>query len=183
MSRIGKKSIQLNDKVQFEMSKDIPGESKIFIKGPLGQLEKKFKDIIDFKIENGTISVLRKNDSKESKSFHGLYRTLLNNMVIGVTEGFRKNLEIVGIGYRAELQGTKLVLSVGYSHKINYEPPEGIAIKVNDQTNIIVEGIDKQLVGEVTAKIRSFRKPEPYKGKGIRYKGEKIRKKSTKSTT
>jgi large subunit ribosomal protein L6 len=110
-----------------------------------------------------------------------LYRTLINNMVIGVTTGYEKALEIVGIGYRAEVQGRKLVLSLGFSHKINYEPPVGVDVAVEDQTNVKVFGYDKQKVGEAAAKIRSFREPEPYKGKGIRYKGEKVKKKSTKS--
>lgn len=183
VSRIGKKTIQLNN-VEFKVLENSPvGVKTVVVKGPKGELEYPFKDVVNFKNENGEIIVERKNDSKESRSFHGLYRTLLNNMVVGVVEGYHKDLEIVGIGYRAEMQGANLIMSVGYSHKINYEPPKGITIKVTDQVNIRVEGMDKQLVGEVAAKIRAFRKPEPYKGKGVRYKGERVRKKSTKGST
>lgn len=184
MSRIGKKPIKLENGVEVTIAKgDVHGTTKVNVKGPKGELSYDFKDIVDFKNENGVVTVERKDESKESRSFHGLYRTLLNNMIYGVSKGYSRDLEIVGIGYRAEVQGTTLVMSVGYSHKINYPAPKGIEIKVNEQTNITVSGIDKQLVGEVAAKIRQFRKPEPYKGKGVRYKGEKIKKKSTKSTT
>lgn len=181
MSRIGKKEIQLAQGVELTITDGGEfGYKKITVKGPKGQLEQSLQRGVDVKIDGSTVNVLRASDSKQDRAYHGLYRTLISNMVEGVVTGYKKELEIVGIGYRAEMQGTKLVLSVGYSHKISFEAPAGIDIVVTDQVNISVEGADKQLVGEVAAKIRAYRKPEPYKGKGIRYKGEKIRKKSTK---
>ncbi len=184
MSRIGKKTIQIPEGVQIE-SKDGGkyGYKQIFVKGPKGELNESLKRGVDVVINGNELNVSREDDSKQNRAFHGLFRTLIQNMVTGVTEGYSKDLEIVGIGYRAEVQGTSLILSVGYSHKINYQAPTGIDIKVQDQTNIKISGSDKQLVGEVAAKIRAFRKPEPYKGKGVRYKGEKVRKKSTKSAS
>ena len=181
MSRIGKKEIQLPNGVEVKVENGGEfGYKTVTVTGPKGTLSQSLQRGVDVKIEATTLSVVRDSDSKQDRAFHGLYRTLISNMVDGVVNGYKKDLEIVGIGYRAEMQGTKLVLSVGYSHKINYQPPVGINIVVADQVNISVDGADKQLVGEVAAKIRAFRKPEPYKGKGIRYKGEKIRKKSTK---
>lgn len=182
MSRIGKKTIILPNGVTLNSQKG--GEyngSLVSVAGPKGELSLSVRPNVTLEINGNEVVVNRVDESKESRAFHGLYRTLINNMVVGVSEGYKKELEIVGIGYRAEVQGTNLVLSVGYSHKITYVPPKDIKISVADQTNIIVEGPDKQVVGEVSAKIRAFRKPEPYKGKGIRYKGEKVRKKSTKS--
>jgi large subunit ribosomal protein L6 len=181
MSRIGKKTIKIPSGVQVEIKDGGDFAYKqIYVKGPNGELSQSVQRGVGFELNNDELAVVRDNDSKQSRAYHGLYRTLVQNMVDGVTTGFKKELEIVGIGYRAELQGSNLVLSVGYSHKINYQPPAGIKVNVADQVNIAVEGFDKQLVGEVAAKIRSFRKPEPYKGKGIRYKGEKIKRKSTK---
>jgi large subunit ribosomal protein L6 len=183
MSRIGKKTIKIPSGVQVEVREGGDfGYKQVYVKGPKGELTQSVQRGVDFELANDELVVNRDSESKQSRSYHGLYRTLVQNMVDGVTQGYKKELEIVGIGYRAELQGTKLILSVGYSHKINFEPPVGIAITVTDQVNIAVEGYNKQMVGEVAAKIRSFRKPEPYKGKGIRYKGEKIKKKSTKGT-
>lgn len=181
MSRIGKKEIQIPNGVEVKVEKGGAfGYKKVIVTGSKGTLEQSVQRGIDIKVEDGHVLVVRDSDSKQDRAYHGLYRTLVSNMIDGVVTGYKKDLEIVGIGYRAEMQGTKLVLSVGYSHKINYQPPAGINIVVTDQVNISVDGADKQLVGEVAAKIRAYRKPEPYKGKGIRYKGEKIRKKSTK---
>jgi len=181
MSRIGKKEIQLPAGVEANVIEGGSfGYKKVIVKGPKGELEQSIQRGIDVEVKDNQIIVTRSSESKQDRSYHGLYRTLINNMVEGVVTGYKKELEIVGIGYRAEMQGSNLVLSVGYSHKINYAPPTGINIGVTDQVNITVDGANKQLVGEVAAKIRGFRKPEPYKGKGIRYKGEKIRRKSTK---
>lgn len=182
MSRIGKKPITIPSGVEVKVDNGgIFGYKVVTIKGPKGELSESIRDGVDVKVDNGTIQLEKKNESKQSRAFFGLYRTIVNNMVEGVTNGFSKKLEIVGIGYRAELKGEGILMSVGLSHKIDYVPPKGITLKVADQVNITVEGIDKQLVGEVAAKLRAFRKPEPYKGKGIRYSGEKIKKKSTKS--
>lgn len=181
MSRIGEKEITLPAGVTAQVVDGGEfGYKKVVVNGPKGSLEQSVQRGVSVEVADNQILVKRDDDSKENRSFHGLYRTLISNMVDGVVNGYKKELEIVGIGYRAEMQGTKLVLSVGYSHKINYEPPVGINIGVTDQVNISVDGANKQLVGEVAAKIRAFRKPEPYKGKGIRYKGEKIRRKSNK---
>ncbi len=183
MSRIGKKTIEIPAGVTAEIKDGGSfGYKEASVKGPKGELKQSIQRGVKVTINGNEITVERADNSKQARAYHGLYRTLINNLVEGVTQGFKKDLEIVGIGYRAEMQGTNLVLSVGYSHKINYQPPAGINITVTDQTNVNVEGADKQLVGEVAAKIRAFRKPEPYKGKGIRYKGERIKKKSTKGT-
>lgn len=184
MSRIGKKEIILPNGVSASIVDGGEfGYKKVMVKGPKGELDLSVQRGVTVEITDNQILVKRDDESKQNRSFHGLYRTLISNMVEGVVTGYRKDLEIVGIGYRAEMQGTNLILSVGYSHKINYQPPVGISIGVTDQVNISVEGANKQLVGEVAAKIRAFRKPEPYKGKGIRYKGEKIRRKSTKGAS
>ncbi len=183
MSRIGKKTIKIPSGVEVQVRDGGNFAYKeIYVKGPKGELTQSVQRGVNFELNGDELTVNKVNESKQSRAYHGLYRTLVQNMVDGVTTGYKKELEIVGIGYRAELQGSNLVLSVGYSHKINYQPPTGITISVSDQVNIAVEGYDKQMVGEVAAKIRGFRKPEPYKGKGIRYKGEKIKRKSTKGT-
>ena len=182
MSRIGKMPITIPQGVTVEINNGGNyGFKEVIVKGPKGELKESLKRGVDAKIEENTILVTRDSDSKQDRAFHGLFRTLINNMVDGVTKGYSKSLEIVGIGYRAEMQGANLILSVGYSHKINYEPPVGITITVQDQTNVTVNGANKQVVGEVASKIRGFRKPEPYKGKGVRYKGEVVRRKSTKA--
>lgn len=182
MSRIGKKPITIPEGVQIEIKEGGRfGHKEMTVTGPKGTLSSSFRQGVDFVMEDGVLNVNRASDSKQDRSMHGLYRTVANNMVEGVTTGYSKDLEIVGIGYRAEMQGNDLVLSVGYSHKIKYPTPAGLTITVTEQTNINVAGADKQMVGEAAAKIRAFRKPEPYKGKGIRYKGEKIKKKSTKA--
>lgn len=182
MSRIGKMPITIPEGVTVEINNGGDfGYKEVIVKGPKGELKQSLKKGVVAEVNEGEILVTRENDSKQNRAFHGLFRTLVNNMVNGVVTGYSKSLEIVGIGYRAEMQGSNLILSVGYSHKINFVPPTGITIEVQDQTIVTVQGADKQMVGEVAAKIRSFRKPEPYKGKGIRYKGEVVRRKSTKS--
>jgi len=182
MSRIGKMPITIPLGVTIEIKDGGDyGYKEVNVKGPKGELNQSLKRGVTVEIRDNQILVGRESDSKQNRAFHGLFRTLVNNMVVGVTTGYSKSLEIVGIGYRAETQGANLILSVGYSHKINYEPPVGITISVQEQTNVTVEGADKQSVGEVAAKIRAFRKPEPYKGKGVRYKGEVVRRKSTKT--
>jgi large subunit ribosomal protein L6 len=176
MSRIGKASIPVPKGVEVRQA-----GSAIEIKGPRGTLAQSMPSGITFQVENGMLHVKRDGDTKEVRSLHGLIRTLIANMITGVTQGFEKKLEIVGIGYRANLQGRSLQLSLGYSHPVIYAIPEGIEVAVEKQTNITVKGIDKQKVGQVTAEIRSFKKPEPYKGKGIRYVGEQVRRKAGKA--
>lgn len=184
MSRIGKKPIQIPAGVEVTIQDGGRfGYKEVKVKGPKGELITPIKRGVDIKQEGDTLTVEKVANTKQGSAFFGLYRTLIQNMVDGVVTPFKKELEIVGIGYRAEMQGANIVLSVGYSHKINFEPPVGITLAVVDQVNVSIEGVDKQLVGEVAAKLRAFRKPEPYKGKGIRYKGEVIRKKSTKSAS
>src|SRR5205823_206626 len=159
----------------------------VTIKGPKGELSYQILPDLSLKLENGTINVSRPSDSKEHKAMHGLYRTLINNMVVGVTDGYTKRLEIHGVGYRAAKMGDSLVIQVGYSHPVEVPPPPGITLNVDGvdpatkATRVSVSGIDKQLVGEVAASIRRIRKPEPYKGKGIRYTGEVVRRKAGKA--
>jgi large subunit ribosomal protein L6 len=181
MSRVGRSPITIPAGVNVEVVKGgLFNNVNVKVSGPKGALETSVRMPIDVKIEDGKVLVVRPNDEKQSRSFHGLYRALIANMVNGVVTGYKKELEIVGIGYRAEQQGEKVVFSLGYAHKIELFPPQGISITVSDQTNVAVEGIDKELVGKIAAQIRSFRKPEPYKGKGIKYKGEQILRKSVK---
>jgi len=176
MSRIGKKPIDIPKGVDVK----IEDNNHVVVKGPKGQLENDFNPDLTIKIEENQIKIERPNDSAFMRAIHGTTRALLANMVKGVTEGFTVELEIVGIGYRAAMKGKTLELQLGYSHPIIYEPPEGIQIAV--EGNIIkVSGIDKQKVGQVAAEIREFRKPDPYKGKGIRYKGEVLKLKAGKS--
>ena len=153
----------------------------VTVKGPKGTLTKKFDAAISIKQEENTITVERPTNNKQHRSLHGLTRTLIDNMVIGVTNGFEKKLELVGVGYRAQKQGKKLVMNLGFSHPVEMEDPEGLTVEVPNQTELIVKGIDKQLVGNYAAKIRDWRKPEPYKGKGIRYAGEVVRRKEGKT--
>jgi large subunit ribosomal protein L6 len=153
----------------------------VTVKGPKGQLSATFAPSIILERENGTLNVSRPDDSRQNRSLHGLTRTLISNMVTGVTDGFRKNLEITGVGYRAAMDGKILVLSVGYSHPVRMTPPDGITYAVDGLTKLSVSGNDKQAVGEEAARIRRVRPPEPYKGKGIRYEGEVIRRKAGKT--
>ena len=176
MSRVGKNPIGIPEGVEVKISK-----SAVEVTGPKGNLSENVNPDMKLEIKDGELTVSRPNDSKYYKSLHGLYRSLLNNMVEGVTNGFEKKLEIVGVGYKAEMSNDRLNLQLGYSHAIVFQPPEGVEILVADPTNISVRGIDKHLVGQVAAKIRSFRPPEPYKGKGIKYVDEFIRRKAGKT--
>ncbi|HEQ9822093.1 50S ribosomal protein L6 [Streptococcus pyogenes] len=176
MSRIGNKVITMPAGVELTNNNNV-----ITVKGPKGELTREFNKNIEIKVEETEITVVRPNDSKEMKTIHGTTRANLNNMVVGVSEGFKKDLEMKGVGYRAQLQGTKLVLSVGKSHQDEVEAPEGITFTVANPTSISVEGINKEVVGQTAAYIRSLRSPEPYKGKGIRYVGEYVRLKEGKT--
>jgi large subunit ribosomal protein L6 len=177
MSRIGKKPIALPDGVQVRQEGDA-----VRVEGPKGVLSASIPKGIHMIVEGRTITIQRLTDNRFDRSFHGLTRTLVANMVTGVSTGFEKGLEIAGVGYRAELVGgNRLKLVVGYSSPVEYTIPEGIGVKIDKQVNLLVSGIDKQLVGRVAAEIRALRKPEPYKGKGIRYAGERVRRKVGKS--
>lgn len=181
MSRIGRREIVIPDKVNVYLQ-----GKKIVVEGPLGKLEQEIHHLVDVEIENGIIRVKRKSDTKSARSLHGLYGALILNMVKGVSEGFKKVLVIYGIGYKAVMEGKRLNLSVGYSHPTFIDPPEGIDIKVEDGRKIVVSGADKQMVGEVAAKIRKLHPPEPYirkpePRKGIFYEDERVRLKVGKS--
>lgn len=176
MSRIGKKPINVPDKVEVTIAGGL-----VRVKGPKGELQREILPRVKVEKDGNVIRVLREDDSKQARAFHGLMRQLIANMVTGVTEGFKKVLVIEGLGYRAKLEGKKLVLSLGFSHPVEYEPPTGININVEGNNKIIVEGIDKELVGQIAAIIRRFRLPEPYKGKGIRYIDEQVRRKAGKA--
>ena len=176
MSRIGKMPRPLNNQAKIEIN-----DLNIRVSGPKGTLEQKLTDQVMISEDGGVLVVQRVDDSKRARAQHGLYRMLVSNMVEGVTKGFSTKLEIAGVGYRAELKNDLLALTLGYSHMIYFKAPEGIKIDVPDQVTILVSGIDKALVGQVAAKIRSFRKPEPYRGKGIKYAGEVIRRKEGKA--
>ena len=177
MSRIGRTPIA----VPAGVNVTIADGNVVTVKGPLGELTQKFASVLTIAQEGDTLTVSRPNDEKENRALHGLTRTLLNKMVVGVKDGFSKKLEIVGVGYRVEKQGTKLVLGLGYSHPVVFEEANGVKFEVPDNTTIIVKGIDKQAVGQVAAVIRSKRPPEPYLGKGIKYEGERIRRKAGKT--
>ena len=172
MSRIGRKPIPVPDSVTVEVA---PGS--VAVKGPKGELNQSLSPAMTVEQEDGTVVVKRPTDRGEHRALHGLTRSLIANMVEGVTEGFEKRLEIQGVGYRAQLKGRNLELALGYSHPVSIEAPEGIEFEVPQQTEIIVRGIDKQLVGQVAADIRKRRPPEPYKGKGIRYRDEQVMRK------
>ena len=176
MSRVGRKPIPIPKGVEVQVD-----GSQVRVKGPKGELVQEFRPEVSIRVEDGTAVVERAAETKTHRAFHGLSRALLANMVTGVTDGFRKTLEIVGVGYRAEKRGNALVLNVGYSHQVEYPEPKGITITTPNPTTIVVEGIDKQQVGQVAAEIRSVRPPEPYKGKGIRYQGEHVRRKAGKT--
>ncbi|MBI3587356.1 MAG: 50S ribosomal protein L6 [Ignavibacteriales bacterium] len=176
MSRIGRKPIPIVKGINVTTK-----DGLITVKGPKGELSAKVHPDISVEVGQAEILLTRASDEKQTRALHGLWRALLQNMITGVTQGYSRKLEIVGVGYRAEMKGKKLHLLVGYSHPILFGPPEGVALETPTQTNIIISGIDKQLVGLVAAKIRSFRPPEPYKGKGIKYEGEYIRRKAGKA--
>lgn len=176
MSRIGKYPINIDEKANVT----ITGQT-VVVKGPKSSLSYNLDQKITAKVDGKKIVLTRADDSKDSKSLHGLYKVLIQNAVTGLTQGFTKSLEMHGVGYRANVQGKKLELALGFSHPINFDIPDGIEIKVEKQTTVIVTGADKALVGQVAAKIRSFRPPEPYLGKGVRYVGEHIRRKAGKS--
>ena len=177
MSRIGKMPIAIPAGVTVTIAEN----NKVTVKGPKGTLERVLPSEMTIKEEDGHITVTRPNDLKKMKSLHGLTRTLVNNMVVGVTNGYEKKLEINGVGYRAQKQGKKLVLSLGYSHPVEMEDPEGIESTMEGQNAIIIKGIDKEKVGQYAAEIRDKRRPEPYKGKGIKYADEVIRRKVGKT--
>jgi large subunit ribosomal protein L6 len=177
MSRIGKQPVAIPATVEI----DIAAGNTVTVTGPKGTLSQTFNPNMRLRREDGTVVVERPDNERENRSLHGLSRTLLNNMVIGVTDGYRRNLEIQGVGYRAALDGSVLVLSVGFSHSVRMTPPQGISYALESPTRIAVSGIDKQQVGEEAARIRRVRPPEPYKGKGIRYSGEYVRRKAGKA--
>ena len=177
MSRIGREPIAVPAGVTITIS----DSNYVTVKGPLGELQDQFAKELTIAQEGATVTVSRPNDQKEMRALHGLTRTLINNMVVGVTKGYEKKLEIVGVGYRVEKQGTKLVLGLGYSHPVVFEEENGVKFECPNNTTIIVKGINKQAVGQLAAVIRSKRPPEPYLGKGIKYTGEKIRRKAGKT--
>ncbi|MBI4335150.1 MAG: 50S ribosomal protein L6 [Candidatus Omnitrophica bacterium] len=176
MSRIGKKSIQIPSGVKLNVT-----GCKVAVEGPKGRLDYTLPADFKTELKDGRLTVLRPSDSKKDMSLHGLARSMINNMIKGVTEGFVKTMEIQGVGYRAQLQGKTLVMQLGFTHAVNFQIPDGIVIEVPKPTDIIVRGIDKQKVGQAASNIRSYYKPEPYKGKGIRYTGEYVRKKAGKA--
>jgi large subunit ribosomal protein L6 len=177
MSRIGIKPIPVPSSVKVEIG---PGNA-VQVKGPKGELSQKLTTRLDLVQEDAVVRVVRSTEEREVKALHGLTRSLLNNMVVGVTDGYTKVLEIQGVGYRAQMQGKTLVLNVGYSHPVNMVPPEGVTFAVEGNNRVSVSGINKQVVGEEAARIRGVRPPEPYKGKGIRYAGEFVRRKAGKA--
>ncbi|HKI78452.1 MAG TPA: 50S ribosomal protein L6 [Ignavibacteriaceae bacterium] len=176
MSRIGKKPVLIPKGVTVTLK-----GNNLKVKGPKGELESSFHNSIKIEMKESEIIVTRPNDLKENKALHGLTRALIQNMVQGVTTGYTKTLDIVGVGYRAELKGKNLLLNIGYSHPIYFIPPDGIELQTPAPTQIVISGIDRQLVGMVASKIRSIRKPEPYKGKGIKYSDEQIQRKAGKT--
>ena len=176
MSRIGKLPIPLAKNVQVEID-----GGNVKVKGPKGELSRDFPAGISFALDDGKVTVSRPDDEKTSRALHGLSRSLLANMIIGVADGFTKTLELQGVGYRVTQAGEKVTLAVGFSHPVEVAPPPGIQLEVEGNTKLHVRGIDKELVGQVAANIRKVRKPEPYKGKGIRYLGERVRRKAGKA--
>ncbi len=180
MSRIGKQPITVPNGVTVEIN-----GQHVTVKGSKGQLEREIHPLMGIELKENEISIIRKGESKEERSLHGLTRTLVDNMVVGVSKGFEKKLEIIGVGYRATANKNKINLTLGFSHPVEYTAPVGIEFKMDEEKkNIItVSGIDKQVVGEAAAKVRSYKKPEPYKGKGIRYMGEKVLRKAGKAAS
>jgi len=175
MSRIGKKPVAIPSGVTAEI-----GEGMLNVKGPKGTLTMGLSELVSYKLEDGSISIHPANDSKAARSHWGMQRTLVSNLVEGVTSGFTKTLDITGVGYRANAQGQKLKLQLGYSHDVDLSVPEGLQVKTPDQTTVEISGTDRQRVGQLAAEIRRWRKPEPYKGKGIKYRGEYIFRKEGK---
>ena len=176
MSRIGNKPVVIPAGVTLDLK-----DNTVTVKGPKGELTYTFNQNISLEQREGEVVFTRPDDSKENKTIHGTTRAVFNNMVVGVTEGFQRELELIGVGYRAQLQGKNLVLNVGYSHPVEFTPEEGVEIEVPSNTKVIVKGYDKQKVGELAANIRGVRPPEPYKGKGIRYVDEFVRRKEGKT--
>jgi large subunit ribosomal protein L6 len=176
MSRIGKVPIPIPAGVSVDMT-----GSHVAVKGPLGTLERGLPPAISVEVEDGSVVCSRPSDSRQHRSLHGLVRTLVSNMVTGVSTGYRKDLELVGVGYRAQKQGQELVLNLGFSHPVRINPPEGISVEVPDPTHFAISGANRELVGQVAADIRKIRPPEPYKGKGVMYRGERIRRKAGKA--
>ena len=177
MSRVGKKPIEVPASVTVTVAED----NTVTVKGPKGELTRSFNQDIKIEQEGNIINLVRPSESKEHRTIHGTTRALLANMVTGVSEGFTRSLELIGVGYRAQLQGNKLVLNVGYSHPVEFTPEEGLEVEVPANTKIIVKGINKERVGALASNIRDVRPPEPYKGKGIRYEGEFVRRKEGKT--
>ena len=177
MSRVGKKVIEVPANVTVEVAAD----NTVTVKGPKGELTRQFNQEMKIEQEGNIITVVRPSDSKEHRTIHGTTRALLANMVTGVSEGFTRSLELIGVGYRAQMQGNKLVLNVGYSHPVEFTPEQGLEVEVPSNTKIIVKGISKERVGALASNIRDVRPPEPYKGKGIRYEGEFVRRKEGKT--
>ncbi|HEY9861146.1 MAG TPA: 50S ribosomal protein L6 [Candidatus Obscuribacterales bacterium] len=176
MSRIGKRPISIPQKVTVT----IEGQ-QVAVQGPKGELSRTLPNEVIVEQEGETLLVKRRDESRAARQRHGLCRTLVSNMVEGVSQGFQRRLEIQGVGYRAQVQGRNLVLNVGYSHPVQIEPPDGVQMAVENNTNVVVSGIDKEIVGNIAARIRAVRPPEPYKGKGIRYAGEFVRRKAGKA--
>jgi len=177
MSRIGRKPVVVPAGVEVT----VDANNVVTVKGPKGQLSEEISKLIKVEVKEGVVEVTRSCDAREDRSQHGLARTLINNMVIGVTQGFEKKLQLVGVGYKAEKKGNKLVMNLGYSHPVEMEDPEGITTEVPSATEVVVKGADKAIVGNYAANIRAWRKPEPYKGKGIKYVDEVIRRKEGKT--
>lgn len=177
MSRIGKLPINIPGGVTITVGDD----NTVQVKGPKGQLSERISPEMQLSIEDGVLTVKRPSDQKQHRALHGLSRSLINNMVVGVTQGYQKNLDIVGVGYRAQMQGSKLVLNVGYSHPVEFDPPQGISFEVPNPNRVSVLGTSKQQVGQIAADIRKVRPPEPYKGKGIKYESEYVRRKEGKT--
>jgi len=176
MSRIGRKPVVVPAGVEVTVNGNV-----VTVKGPKGQLEQEISKNLTVEVKEGEVVVTRPSDNRDDRSQHGLARTLINNMIIGVTQGFEKKLQLIGVGYKAEKKGNKLVMNLGYSHPVEMEDPEGITTEVTSATEVVVKGSDKALVGNYAANIRAWRKPEPYKGKGIKYVDEVIRRKEGKT--
>jgi large subunit ribosomal protein L6 len=176
VSRVGKRPLRVPEGVEVTLK-----NQKVTVKGPKGTLERPIHPGFSLETKDGELHLVRPGEAKSTRALHGLYRSLIHNMVIGVSKGFERKLEIVGVGYRAESRGRGINFLLGFSHPIFFVPPEGVSVRIDSPTNLTVAGIDKELVGQVAAKIRSFRLPEPYKGKGIRYEGEQVRRKAGKA--